>query len=72
MQTEKLQHAIGAIHVRFGDQALPRANRQRPAQLWPTGQLDVDRLCGIGGRYGDAVAVRARLALPTSPSSASL
>jgi len=49
MQTEKLQRAIGAIHVRFGDQALLRANRLLPAQPWPTGVLGLDRLCGIGG-----------------------
>jgi len=49
MQTEKLQRAIGAIHVRFGDQALMRANRLPLVRPWPTGQSGVDRLCGIGG-----------------------
>ena len=30
MQTEKLQRAIGAIHVRFGDQALTRSDGLPP------------------------------------------
>lgn len=49
MHTEKLRRAIGAIHGRFGDQALMRADRLPPARPWPTGQLGLDRLCGIGG-----------------------
>lgn len=49
MQTEKLQSAVGAIHMRFGHQALVRANRLPAAQSWPTGQSGVDRVCGIGG-----------------------
>lgn len=49
MQTEKLQRAVGAIHIRFGDQALVRANRLPAARSWPTGQSWVDRVCGIGG-----------------------
>lgn len=49
MQTEKLQRAVGAVHVRFGDQALVRGNRLPAARSWPTGQSGVDRVCGIGG-----------------------
>lgn len=49
MPTEKLQRAIGAIHVRFGGQALVQANRLPAAVPWPTGQPAVDRLSGIGG-----------------------
>lgn len=49
MQTEKLQRALGAIHVRFGEQALMRANRLPPAKPWLTGLFGVDHLCGIGG-----------------------
>lgn len=49
MQTEKLQRAIGAIHVRFCDQALRRADGLPPTQPWPIGQLRADRLCGTGG-----------------------
>jgi len=49
MQTEKLQRAIGAINVRFGDQALVRASRLPAPQPWPTGVPVVDRLSGIGG-----------------------
>jgi RecA/RadA recombinase len=49
MPTEKLQHAIGAIHVRFGGHALVNAGRLPAARPWPTGQPAVDRLSGIGG-----------------------
>lgn len=49
MQSEKLARAVGAIHVRFGSQALVRAGRAIPAPSWPTGQPAVDRLSGIGG-----------------------
>lgn len=45
----RLQRAVGAIHVRFGGQALVPANRLAPARPWPTGQPAVDRLSGIGG-----------------------
>ncbi len=57
MQVEKLQHAIGAIHVRFGGQALVQANRLLPAMPWPTGQPAVDRLSGIGGLPRGRVSV---------------
>jgi recombination protein RecA len=49
MPSEKLQHAIGAIHVRFGDQALVAAARLPAARPWRTGLPAVDRLSGIGG-----------------------
>src|SRR5262252_10960704 len=49
MPTEKLHDAIGAIHVRFGGQALVQATRLPHARPWPTGQPAVDRLSGIGG-----------------------
>lgn len=45
----ELQRAIGAVHVRFGGQALVRADRLPPARPWPTGQPALDRLTGIGG-----------------------
>jgi recombination protein RecA len=57
MQAEKLQRAIGAIHVRFGGQALVQASRLPPAQPWPTGQPAVDRLSGIGGLPRGRVSV---------------
>jgi recombination protein RecA len=57
MQTDRLQRAIGAIHVRFGDQALVQASRLPAARPWPTGQPVVDRLSGIGGLPGGRVAV---------------
>src|SRR5207302_1687043 len=49
MQTESLQRAIGAIHVRFGGHSLVRAAHLPPARPWPTGQPAVDGLSGIGG-----------------------
>jgi recA bacterial DNA recombination protein len=55
--TEKLQRAIGAIHVRFGGHALVQANRLPPAQPWPTGLAAVDRLSGIGGLPRGRVSV---------------
>jgi recombination protein RecA len=57
MQAEKLQRAIGAIHVRFGGQALVQANRLPPTEPWPTGQPAVDRLSGIGGLPRGRVSV---------------
>lgn len=49
MRAQQLQHAIDAVHVRFGDQALVRATRLETAGPWPTGVAAVDRLSGIGG-----------------------
>lgn len=50
MQTEsRLSHAIDAIHVRFGEQSLVRANRLPVAEPWPTGVGELDRLTGVGG-----------------------
>jgi recombination protein RecA len=57
MQAEKLQRAVGAIHVRFGGHALVRANRLPAAGAWPTGQPAVDRLSGIGGLPRGRVSV---------------
>lgn len=57
MSTEKLQHAIGAIHVRFGGHALVHAGRLSAARPWPTGQPAVDRLSGIGGLPRGRVSV---------------
>ena len=47
--TQRLESAIDAIHVRFGDQALLRANRLPRAEPWPTGIGELDRLTGIHG-----------------------
>jgi recombination protein RecA len=49
MQSEKLEHAVDAIRVRFGDQALVPARRLPPPVPWPTGLAAIDRLSGIGG-----------------------
>lgn len=50
MHTEtRLSHAIDAIHVRFGEQALVRATRLPAAEPWPTGVAELDRLTGIRG-----------------------
>lgn len=49
MPTENLQRAIGAIHVKFGGQALVQANRMPGTRPWVTGLPAVDRLSGIGG-----------------------
>ena len=57
MPTEKLQHAIGAIHVRFGGHALVQAARLPAALPWPTGLPAVDRLSGIGGLPRGRVSV---------------
>jgi recombination protein RecA len=57
MTTEKLQHAIGAIHVRFGGQALVQATRLPATLPWPTGLPAVDRLSGIGGLPRGRVSV---------------
>jgi recombination protein RecA len=57
MSRENLEHAIGAIRVRFGDQALVRGTRLPAAVPWPTGQLAIDRLSGIGGLPRGRVSV---------------
>jgi RecA/RadA recombinase len=57
MPREKLQHAIGAIHVRFGDQALVSGDRLPAAIPWPTGLPAVDRPSGIGGLPRGRVSV---------------
>jgi recombination protein RecA len=57
MPRENLQHAIGAIHVRFGDQALVSGARLQAAAPWPTGLPAVDRLSGIGGLPRGRVSV---------------
>jgi RecA/RadA recombinase len=50
MQAEAhhLDHAIEAIRVRFGTQALTRAGEMPPPSPWPS-QTPLDRLTGIGG-----------------------
>ncbi|HET9410523.1 MAG TPA: hypothetical protein VFO75_01445 [Candidatus Dormibacteraeota bacterium] len=50
MQAEArdLDHAIEAIRVRFGSQALTRAAELPPPPAWPS-QTPLDRLTGIGG-----------------------
>jgi recombination protein RecA len=57
MPREKLEHAIGAIRVRFGDQALIRGTRLATAVPWPSGQPAIDRLSGIGGLPRGRVSV---------------
>jgi recombination protein RecA len=57
MQPEKLQRAVGAIHVRFGGQALVQGGRLPRTAPWPTGQPAVDRLSGIGGLPRGRVSV---------------
>ena len=47
--TAQLQHAIDKVHLRFGEQALLRATRLPPADPWPSGLAEVDRLTGIHG-----------------------
>src|SRR5437899_10984196 len=47
-KTETLDHAIEAIRVRFGSQALTRAAELPPPPPWPSG-TPLDRLTGIGG-----------------------
>jgi len=44
----RLEHAIEAIRVRFGSQALTRAAELPPPPAWPSG-TPLDRLTGIGG-----------------------
>jgi recombination protein RecA len=44
----RLDHAIEAIRVRFGRQALTRAAELPPPLPWPSG-TPLDRLSGIGG-----------------------
>src|SRR5438270_10010878 len=44
----QLDHAIEAIRVRFGSQALTRAAELPPPPPWPSG-TPLDRLTGIGG-----------------------
>jgi len=48
MQETQLDHAISAIRVRFGSQALTRAAQLPPPQPWPS-CTPLDRLSGIGG-----------------------
>jgi recombination protein RecA len=48
MQETQLDHAISAIRVRFGSQALTRAAELPPPQPWPS-CTPLDRLTGIGG-----------------------
>jgi RecA/RadA recombinase len=48
MQETQLDHAISAIRVRFGSQALTRAGELPPPQPWPSNS-PLDRLTGIGG-----------------------
>ena len=47
-RTETLDHAIEAIRVRFGSQALTRVAELPPPLPWPSG-TPLDRLTGIGG-----------------------
>jgi RecA/RadA recombinase len=44
----RLEHAIEAIRVRFGSQALTRAAELPPPPAWPSG-TPLDALTGIGG-----------------------
>jgi recombination protein RecA len=48
MQETQLDHAISAIRVRFGSQALTRAAELPPPRPWST-STPLDRLTGIGG-----------------------
>jgi RecA/RadA recombinase len=48
MQEMQLDHAISAIRIRFGSQALTRAAQLPPPQPWPS-CTPLDRLTGIGG-----------------------
>ena len=62
MQTQspdgaRLARAIDAIHLRFGEQALVRANRLPEAEPWSTGIAELDRLTGIRGLPGGRVSV---------------
>jgi recombination protein RecA len=49
MQRKVLDQAISTIQVRFGEQALVRANRLSAVEPWPCGVAAIDRLSGIGG-----------------------
>jgi len=48
VQAYELEHAIEAIRVRFGSQALTRAVELPPPSAWQSG-TPLDRLTGIGG-----------------------
>ena len=48
VQAHDLDHAIEAIRVRFGTQALTRAAELPPPPAWPS-KTPLDRLTGIGG-----------------------
>jgi recombination protein RecA len=48
MQETQLDHAISAIRIRFGGQALTRAAELRPPQPWPSNTA-LDHLSGIEG-----------------------
>jgi recombination protein RecA len=48
MQETQLDHAISAIRVRFGSQALTRAAEMPPPQPWPS-DTPLDHLSGIDG-----------------------
>jgi len=48
MQETQLDHAISAIRVRFGSQALTRAAELSPPQPWPS-STPLDHLSGIEG-----------------------
>jgi recombination protein RecA len=48
MQETQLDHAISAIRVRFGSQALTRAAEMPPPQPWPS-NTPLDHLSGIEG-----------------------
>ncbi len=56
-ETQRLQGAIDAIHVRFGDQALLRASRLGTVEPWSTGIGELDRLTGIHGLPGGRLSV---------------
>ena len=48
MQETQLDHAISAIRIRFGSQALTRAAEMPPPQPWPS-NTPLDQLSGIEG-----------------------
>jgi RecA/RadA recombinase len=49
MQDQDLDRAIQTIHLRFGSQALRRADSLPAPAPWPVGIAAVERLSGIGG-----------------------
>jgi hypothetical protein len=49
MQQQQLDRAIETIHLRFGSQALRRADSLPAPAPWPVGIEAVERLSGIGG-----------------------